>query len=29
MVDVVLSGASVRAEMALALRSFFPAPVRA
>jgi acetyl esterase/lipase len=29
MVDVVVSGASVRAEMALALRSFFPAPVRA
>jgi hypothetical protein len=28
MVDVVLSGANVRAEMALAIRSFFPAAVR-
>ncbi|MCU4187011.1 alpha/beta hydrolase fold domain-containing protein [Acidiferrimicrobium sp. IK] len=29
MVDVVLSGADVRAEMSAGLRSFFPAPVRA
>jgi cation diffusion facilitator CzcD-associated flavoprotein CzcO/acetyl esterase/lipase len=29
MVDVVLSGADVRAQMAQALRSFFPVPVRA
>jgi cation diffusion facilitator CzcD-associated flavoprotein CzcO/acetyl esterase/lipase len=29
MVDVVLSGADIRAQMAEALRSFFPAPVRA
>jgi acetyl esterase/lipase len=28
MVDVVLSGAAVRAEMAAALKGFFPAPVR-
>jgi hypothetical protein len=29
MVDVVLSGAPVRAELAEALRSFFPEPARA
>ena len=29
MVDVVLSGSDIRAQMAAALRNFFPAPVRA